>query len=211
MVESFACVGGSLRHEHGICHGSAGAGRFRHGLDRHAVPVGHGHRGLRRGRHLTTLLRTLGGWWAGLALCLAVGTVYVSTWGRLVQLRVNGAGLELRYVARGNCRCACRETRCRPCWWAGASPAALLSARGAARWRQPPATAPAVPNCRPARAKLKEAAACVLRDKTRQRRSGPSDTGVLLRRRFAWSAAARPVIWLNASSHERSARRRALF
>ena len=27
-----------------------------------------------------------------------MGTVYVSTWGRFVQLQVNGAGLELRYA-----------------------------------------------------------------------------------------------------------------
>ena len=51
------------------------------------------------GRHLATPLRLR--WVAAgyaLALCLAVGTVYVSTWGRFVQLQVNGAGLELRYA-----------------------------------------------------------------------------------------------------------------
>ena len=51
------------------------------------------------GRHLATPLRLR--WVAvgyALALRLAVGTVYVSTWGRFVQLQVNGAGLELRYA-----------------------------------------------------------------------------------------------------------------
>ena len=51
------------------------------------------------GRHLATPLRLR--WVAvgyALALCQAVGTVYVSIWGRFVQLQVNGPGMELRYA-----------------------------------------------------------------------------------------------------------------
>ena len=59
----------------------------------------------------------------------------------------------------------------------------------------PMAPATAVPNClRPRSGQCRVLQAQVL---------GPSDTGVLLRRRFAWSAAARPVICLNASRDER--------
>ena len=90
------------------------------------------------GRHLPRRCAYAGGCGVRLALCLAVGTVYVSTWGQFVQLQVNGAGLELRYAGSWQLPVRVPRTRCRPCWWAGASLVNLLSARGAARWLQPP-------------------------------------------------------------------------
>ena len=92
------------------------------------------------GRHLATPLRLR--WVAvgyALALSLAVGTVYVSTWGRFVHLQVNGAGLELRYA--GSWQLPVRVPRDQVqtvlVGWGKPGPA-LLPACGAARWLQPP-------------------------------------------------------------------------
>ena len=122
-----------------------------------------------------------------------MGTVYVST-GAGRAIAGEWAGLELRYAGSWQLLVRVPRDQCRPCWWAGAPgrPRYLrVVLRDGSSHRSAELPAPAS-QCRVLQAQVLGALI--------------GAAGVLLRRRFAWSAAARPVICLNASPHERSAR-----